>query len=261
MILHDPKSTISFKPDENLGSNVTYFLRTPTVVDRVKYRHAVAAEGGRNWSQLQMLEALEEGLRRILSEPEDKERLDNYVQEVRSYREMISAVIDEYRQESLEIKGHENEGDQVELIRILVDRLNPPQIIVDIEQVVIDHYPPYAAKLADQSVYHEYAGLVAARMFLVGWEGLEEEFKRQRNGVPDHVLSYIPTAHLIAIGGEVQRLMEPGVSRLKNFQSRSGGRGDPDRSNGTETPPETDPSQTTTGSAQNSESMNSESIH
>lgn len=257
-ILNDPKSVDRFQPDDG---RIVYFLKIPTVADRVKFRHAVKSEGGGYWTELQMIDAMEEGLRRILTEPEDKEALDRYVVDIQDYRQQVSSVIDDYRQAARDqTPSEEAEGDdQVEFIKSLVDRMAPPASVAEVDRILLEHYPKYSRMVADRMVYQEVAGLVAARMFLVGWEGIDAKFRRTLTGVPDSLLSHLPPQHLVQIGARIQQLLEPSVNKLKNLRSRSGGRGGQDRSSTSETPPESNPSSTTTGPATSSESPNSES--
>jgi hypothetical protein len=56
------------------GSGVAYLLRIPRVIDRVKYRHALRAAGAKRWAESQMLDALEAGVKAIMTEPADLER-------------------------------------------------------------------------------------------------------------------------------------------------------------------------------------------
>jgi hypothetical protein len=256
VILNDPKSVVEFQPDKD--SPIVYLLKVPTVVDRVRYRRAVRAEGGKAWSELQMLEAMEDGLRKILVEPEDQQKLEELVAAIVTYRGNISEVLDEFRKEIIE---EESSEDQVEFIRGLVARMEPPVEVREIERIVFDHYLPYAEMVADRDVFQEISGLVASRMFLAGWKGLDVPFKRTKTGVSDEMLGHLPRIHLAMIGAHVQQMMEPNINQLKKSPSRSGGRGDPDRSSGIETPQESDPSRTITGPAPNSGLTNSEFTH
>lgn len=260
MILNDPKGVDIFQPDPD--SPIKYHLKIPTTIDRIQYQREVTRAGGRNWNHIQMLETLEEGVRTILSEPEDQEQREEFVNAIREYKDLIAEVLDEFRQEHSEIDaGDEDNEDHMAHFNELAKKMAPPLLIRQIESVILDQYQPYADRMADREVYPEFRGMVAAKMFLVGWEGIEAKFKRTKTGVPDDTLQHISRVHMLQIGGHMQQLLEPGIARLKNFQSRSGTRGDPDRSNGIETPQETTPSETTAGPAQSSESENSGFIH
>lgn len=245
MILNDPKTPVKFQPEENV--EIFYWLKVPTVSDRVRFKHAVRAEGGKVWSEIQMLDMLEQGIRAVLNEEEDQYKVEEYVADIIAHKKQIESVLADYRQGPAE-------GVDVNLMEYLQDlsaRMVAPKKIKEIERIILEHYEPYASMVADREVYMEISGLVAARMFLVGWEGINTPFKRTRMGVSDEMLMNVPPVHLSLMGAHIQSLMEPEVGRLKNLASRSGMRGDQDRSNGSQMPQENDPSSMTSGSAQN----------
>ena len=257
MILNSPTDVHRLQPDE--GSPVAYNLRIPSILDRVKFRHAVRTEGAKQWSQIQMLGVLEDGLKQIMTEPEDHAVRDEHLGVIAEYRARVMAAVDEYR--DIPAFGDDDQEAQVKFMNDLVERMRPPPVLLEIERVVADHYIPYARMVADREVYQQLAGLIAARQFLVGWEGIDAPFKRTRLGVPDEVLGAIPSRHLIVIGTQIQELLEPSMERLRPLASRSGSEPDQPASNGTETPPERIPSKKTRGTAPSSESKDSESIH
>ena len=249
MILLDPKTAHRFQPDP--GSEIVYLLKVPTVADRPKYRHAVRTAGGKQWTELQMLGALADGVRAILGEPDDQPRRDELLAEIDAYRERMTAFLGEIRAGEIDA-----ESDPVEFLKRVTAEMSPPPMVKEIERVVLEHYPPYAGLVADREVYHEVAGLVAARMFLLGWEGLDAEFRRGRGEVSDDVLNAVPSLHLAQIGAEIERLMEPRTDKVKNSQSHCWFAYRPQVSNGIGTQPENSPSETTGGPVQSSASPN-----
>jgi len=75
---------------------------------------------------------------------------------------------------------------------------------------------------ADRAAYVAKRGLVAARMFITGWEGLSDgggepvKFRRRPDGtVPDSLLSHVRTEHLAEFGGLIAGLIEPSPAKVK----------------------------------------------
>ena len=151
MILLDPKTAHRFQPDP--GAEIVYLLKVPTVADRPKYRHAVRTAGGKQWTELQMLGALADGVRAILSEPDDEKRREELLAEIDAYRARMTAFLSEIRAGEID-----SESDPVEFLKRVTAEMSPPPMVKEIERVVLDHYPPYAALVADREVYHEIAG-------------------------------------------------------------------------------------------------------
>lgn len=264
MILHDPATPFRFQPDPTSGT--TYLLRTPKVIDRINYRRAVRVSGGIRWSELQMLNILEQSIQRLLIDQSDTPYRERMLDEIRSYRTRFSQVLDEFRQGAFD-RLDEEESDEAQraYLRQLMERTTPPPAINEAERFVLETEGPagrYVSMAADRELYPLIAGVVATRMFLIGWEGINLEFKKTRNGeVPEEVLSQLPTADLIMIGNQVERMLEPTKEQLKNLPSPSGTPGDPTPSDGTETPPLNNPSSMTSGVATSSEFPSSASIH
>lgn len=242
-MLIDPRSTHRLEPE---GSDIVYLLRVPTVADRPRYRHAVRVAGGRQWSETQLLDAMADGVREILAE--DDPQREDLLAAITDHHALWHSLYADIRSRAISLDS-DRDG---YLARI--SELKPPAVIRDIEAVVLDHYPRYASMVADREVYQEIAAVVAARMFLEGWEGGEAPYTRGRGDPPDDVLWQIPMAHLGAIGREVERLLEPEPDRVKNSVSLSGSAPDQAASNGTGTPRRNGRSRTTTGHARSSAS-------
>ena len=244
MILLDPKTAHRFQPDP--GSEIVYLLKVPTVADRPKYRHAVRLDKGRRWAPTEMLDALADGVRQIVRE--DDPQLEPMLAEIAKARLAWTQFADEARGGILTADNPAYEA----RLRALV----PSPMIQEIALAVSDHYPRYETMLADSLVYADIAAGVAARMFLLGWEGGEAPYTRGVGEAPDDVLSQIPLAHLAAIGAEIERLMDPEASTVKNYASGAGTTPDQTVLNGTETPRRNARSKTTSGPATSSASPN-----
>lgn len=236
-MIHDPKTPVPFKPDED--GPVTYLLRVPTVADRSEFRRQLRLVGARSWTLADVVDAAKAAVERLLpGEDEAAERqeataaLDAWLEEI---REAAQAWTDERSDENFEA---------------LREAMNPKGAVKHVIDVLtaldistnrpVD--PATAERLADMSVFQERQGLVAARMFLVGWEGVENEdgepvpFKRGLLGLSEATLARIPMLHLLAIGSKVQELLEPAGPKLGNSSSPSGGRSSRKSSSSPKTP-------------------------
>jgi hypothetical protein len=80
--------------------------------------------------------------------------------------------------------------------------LTDPEIAA-LEEVVTRHVAAYREKLADNDMADELRGLAAARLFVVGWEGIATPARRGLDGLDEASLAAIPRSHLRAIGETV----------------------------------------------------------
>jgi hypothetical protein len=110
----------------------------------------------------------------------------------------------------------------------LFEEINEGAIdLAGVERLVREAYEPYRAMLADIAVYADILGIEAARMFLVGVDGLDIAFQRdKKTGVPDPILARIDPFHLRLIGAKVEDLMKPNEEEEKNSESPSSGSSD-----------------------------------
>ena len=184
-----------------------------------------------------MLDALADGVRQITSE-DDPQRAE-MLAEIADARQAWRSFGDDARAGIL----NADEAGYEERLKTLV----PSAKIEEIALVVQDHYPRYETMVADSEVYAEIAAGVAARMFLLGWEGGEAPYTRGMGEPPDEVLSQIPLDHLAQIGAEIERLMDPGADKTKNSESGAGTTPGQTASNGTKTPRQSSRLKTTSG--------------
>lgn len=87
------------------------------------------------------------------------------------------------------------------------------------------HWPRYAAMVADGVHYQQMAPVIAAQIFLAGWEGIEAPFRRQSGQVGEELLGLLPEEDVIAIGIRALALFAPSEAEAKNSGSRSPSRG------------------------------------
>lgn len=222
-----------------------YLLRVPAVLDRPVFRRELRRAGARSVSHLDLIAGLEAGLAAI-AEQAGEPVPDEQLAAVAEHRADIERAYELLRQAPFDTSI-----DRDEAVRLL----QAPPLVQAVEGVVREHWAAYRDLLADQEAYGEFAGIVAAQLFLRGWEGNLPAFTRRHDGGPDDkALSAIPLGDLLAIGVEVQLMMAPGPRTLGNSPSASGSAPVPTPSNSARKPPETIPSTTTSGTSPSSES-------
>lgn len=87
------------------------------------------------------------------------------------------------------------------------------------------HWPKYAAMVADGVHYQQMAPVIAAQIFLAGWEEIEAPFLRRNGQVGEELLCLLPEEDVIAIGIRALALFAPSEAEAKNSGSRSPSRG------------------------------------
>jgi hypothetical protein len=208
-IVHDPAEPVRFQPRDD---GPTYLLRVPKVLDRAKYGHAVRAAGGQRWYVIDLAQTARAGIEALLAGEENATERGNLVAEVDAYTAGIKAAAAAWQADRCEPKA-----------KALAEAFQMSPVLEETWNRVAGVYEPLAARMADNETYPLIAGLVAARLFLMGWEGLETPFRRGLAGVPDEVLDTIPSGDLIAIGQRIAELLEPTEARAKNSGSPSSG--------------------------------------
>jgi hypothetical protein len=219
-IILDPKRPMSFKPRDD---GPTYFLRPPRVADRNAYKHAVRSKGGQIWRNLDLMRIVREGLDELLpgEAGNDGRAL------VEGYTANLQAAIDAWLAEKTD-----------ETRTALTAALEYPKDLVKIMELLRRQHEPLASALADNSVYYGIAGQAAARLFLVGWEGLGP-FKRDLGGPTEETLAQIPSGDFERIALEIESMLEPSEERIKNSDSPSSSppKGNGSSSDGMSIPP------------------------
>ncbi len=188
------KETVRFSPSgEEDGPSehpITYSLRVPTVYDRARLRRACLARGARHWSDLEMMAVLEAGVRALLKDEADGELRESFLADIEAYT------------------AHLVTGDEV-----------PPELkarIAEIEAAVARGYGPYAERVADRTYWADILPLEAARLFVVGWQGLDGTCETGPDGLTDAALDHIPRPHLTPLGLKALSLFGPSQDEAKN---------------------------------------------
>lgn len=234
-LLLDPRQPVPFRPAWP-KSNDVYLLQLPRNLDDPAFRRALSEAGARWWTDVDLLSTLANGLRQLAASGEDAVARDRAVEIVSGYGERLNLAARRVA------SGEWDHLSEAERDAAFLEAAGRPAEIDAIQQIGRDHIAAYRAMEADRAVFVQIRGQVAARMFLIGWEGCPVPFRRSWSGVPDDILELIHPGHLLAIGQEIERLRTVTRERGKGLGSQSGGQSPspatsstPPSSSGTET--------------------------
>jgi len=185
------------------AEGVVYLLRTPSVADVARYEREVRAAGGRKHSVGELWRAVETGLE-ALAEHGDVEDSLGYV---RSARARLVELVTEMNA----AEGEAREAAAKELGALLFD-----EEMDRIAEAVAAADPRLRRMVADNEVYQQVRGQVAARLFLAGWEGVEGSVRRGLDGASEATLRLIPQARFPDIAAFVDGLLRPAEGERKN---------------------------------------------
>jgi hypothetical protein len=206
MLSREPQK-LELGPDD---ARRVYWLTPPKLHERNQWRRAILANGGKRHGRLALLDIMAAGVAALM-EGEPPEII-----------EALLAKIGRARQSTLDWIAAINEGEPDADIAVLFDQSEAAmRDLAAIEEECVAHWPPYAAALADDATYWPTAGIEGARIFLTGWEGLEDapRFKRSRLGVADELLAVIPEQDHGPIGLFLDRLARVTEPERKNSSS------------------------------------------
>lgn len=220
---------------------VTYHLRMPAVGERSTFKASIIAVGGRAPSKHALLDVMEEGVNAIMAEESDKEDRDRAVAAIQSYRNQMASAVSAYEAAGEEKSEEDNKK--------FLEAIAAPAEIRQLEAIIQKHYQPYADLNADMAVYPERVGLAAARMFLVGWSGLDEPFSRKLGRVEDQTLEPVGSRDLAAIGEMALQMIQPSKATLGNSPSAAGGSPDQTASSEASTAPQKSRTKAAAGTA------------
>jgi hypothetical protein len=214
----DPKVPVRFEPPRQAGRDqpIAYLVRPPTVSDIATWDREWRAAGGRTWTVWQLIDALADAVRMALPDPEDPDRV-RHLADIAEHRDTLAALA-----MTLPQLDRSDESAVADWHRRWSERSADPAI-EELSETLRRHVPIYAGKLADNDVAGYLRGVVAARLFLVDWEGLPGHPRRGLSGLDEASVQMIPRQHLEAIGGFVERLSRPSETEEKNSASPPGG--------------------------------------
>jgi hypothetical protein len=189
-----------------------YLVRPPTVYERVKWRRAVAAAGGRYHGPLALLGALADGVRALMAGSPDELR-DAVLSKIDAHRANMIAFGESARDADLA-----DDEQRKEFTASGEAMAESGRALAVTESEVFSAYPVYAQMAADDQTYWEIAGIEAARLFLTGWEGFDAEFRRSSSScASDDSLAAIPEGDFASIGLFIDRMTRITASQRKNL--------------------------------------------
>lgn len=149
---------------EQAGAPV-FMIKPPTLMERIRYNRDLTELGARMPRREEMLTALRAGVSLII-EPADRPALE--------------ALLDAAQSDTLE------EGDKASL--------------TELENLMRDHYPPYAKLCAVQGFWFSTAPIMAFRRFVVGWQNAAQPFKRVGDLIPEALLEQFDLNIITEVG-------------------------------------------------------------
>lgn len=176
------------------GSTVTYLIATPSIMERARFKRDLVAAGATYHDDAVLLAALRDDLRAV--QPANLDRL--------------LEMLDQYE--------------------ALTDKADDPQLVAavaDMERLGRAAAGRYAGLLGERAFFNDVLPIIAARSFLVGWEGTDKPFERSNGITSDRTLGLIPEAHLRLIGGRAFARMVLSEGLEKNSASPSRSRSNP----------------------------------
>lgn len=158
-----------------------YLVKAPTYRDVIEFHKELTLAGARYPANSELAEALNSGIADLG---------DDYA----SFKE----TIDRYG------AGIKLEGEEGVRLEGVINALRNVE------------YQPLLQLLAAREKYIGLSAIIAAQMFLVGWENVEFLYERKLNRVPDALLQKLPLEDVIAIGNHARTLMQPTAEQTKN---------------------------------------------
>lgn len=184
-----PTETVSFAPD-GPESAISYRLRVPTVYDRVRLRRALAARGALYWSEIELVQACRRAVNELLAAAEDE-----------ALRARFTAALDEYQ------------GCVIAAAPVPEDLA---ALVVEIEAICARGHHEVAIKRADNLFWTGLLPIEAARLLVVGWDGIAAECRVGPDGLSAAALAAMPAGHAEACGWHGLGLMRVEAEERKN---------------------------------------------
>jgi hypothetical protein len=200
-MLPDPATPLRFA-----AGRIVLLLRVPTTADQVALDRAWRAAGGRRWTVWQLIDAMAAGVRAVLPDADDPDRARHLALLV-DHRDRLVALTEEVRTLDPADRTDAGRAALAAWSGRWMEALSDEDVAV-LEETVARHVPAYRARLADNETADTLRGLVAARMLVVGWEGIDGAPRRSLDGLDEASLARIP------------RTLLPGLAAFVNDASR-----------------------------------------
>lgn len=234
-IVVDPKEPVEVK---SYDGTRRYWIRPPKAWEGDKFRQEVTAEGARSWGRQDLLEAMREAVETEVDGDGEAEIAE---------RKRLAGIITDYGQRLNEAAEAMRNERTAETRKAFADAWTMPPDILEIEGMVLEAgRTRYSRMVGENRIYPLKAGKIAAKLFLVGWEGVKNAkgedvpFRRSSmGGVPDDLLQMLGDDRA-AISSKVHDLIQPEEFRLGNSESEPSGSASPtSSSDSTKEPPQT----------------------
>lgn len=188
------RSAVDFTPAwYDGGENAPIFkLKVPTLLERSGIRAAMTAAG--------LGYAADEDVRQALREVIEQIGERDAATAAR-YAEALDA-------EEKSAPGEDRPADDLALIAAL-------------EKVALQHYPPFAALLAQRQAWLDGYPIVLFQRFCVGWSGYPCAYRREMGQVAEDVLAELPPRDVLAAGWRLSAFMRPSGQDAKNSEAPS----------------------------------------
>lgn len=232
-VFRKPGELIDWIPPEQMrrpeSERIVYTLKVPTVYERVAWRRAVAAKGGRRYGPSTLLATLKSGVLDFMDEGPE--------------RDFIVTSIDEQIGRSMQVMEAAGSAsvDADTFFEALSAAAHGENALAPVEALIEQVYEPYAAMRARNAVYSEIAAIEGARLFLTEIRNGPPLERDKAGALTDQVLGQIPEAHMLQIGIRIEELVSPTEQEAKNSDSPSPGPSDETASTAASTQPSTIP--------------------
>jgi hypothetical protein len=204
-VLAGPREPIEVRP---VGAAVVYRFRRPTAPDRARYEREYRLAGGRDWTLVDLLTALDQAVDQLITGDEaGREALHGLIRE---RIEAIQSVLTRVRSGELPSWGDE-------FAAIWKDVTTLPQVVNDFADEAARWPTKYAEMLADLGAAPVARGAAAVKALLEAVIHEDGRVERASQAVVDA----IPTQHLQVIGAAVHEALYLSDADRKNSPSRS----------------------------------------
>jgi hypothetical protein len=198
------------------GAERVYLLKIPALLERAKWRSAIARAGGRYHGQIALLDCLRDGVATLMKDSPEA-LVGALLGRIEKHRDNLLGV-----HVSAMAMGEAATDEDRAAFQAAIERLGESgRDLAVVEMEVVQNYPRYAAMVADDQIFWQIAGIEGARLFLQGWEGIDAPFRRLANVIADAVLENIPEDDLSAIGRKLDELSRLSDRTRKNFSTPS----------------------------------------
>lgn len=209
-MLISARKPLRFTPEHRTGEEKppVYLIAVPTLLTRADFRREVAAAGLLWHDDSDMFEGLRAAVRACMDPDTAAETIAAIDKHVAARREREEAA-----REAAPGAGAENgtaaPQDDEAFLALGVQ-------VAELEARMQRVHPPYKRMLAERAHFLAAAPILAAQMFLQGWENAGVTFERIDGYASDDCLMRLPEEDVRAIGWKVMSLFRPTEQQTKN---------------------------------------------